>query len=87
MSDTHETPRDNRSFLDKLTERVKGLFGQRRIKIITSKIKYMSSNNNFGITFDLPKNQSNIIKVIGVGGGEAMRLTTCLNKASKGSIL
>ena len=29
----------------------------------------MSSNNDFGITFDLPKNQSNVIKVIGVGGG------------------
>lgn len=30
----------------------------------------MGSNNDFGgITFDLPKNQSNVIKVIGVGGG------------------
>tara|TARA_B110000003_G_scaffold212149_1_gene211134 strand:+ start:591 stop:2501 length:1911 start_codon:yes stop_codon:yes gene_type:complete len=29
----------------------------------------MSSSNDFGITFDLPKNQSNVIKVIGVGGG------------------
>lgn len=30
----------------------------------------MSSNTNFGnISFDLPKNQSNVIKVIGVGGG------------------
>ena len=29
----------------------------------------MSSNNELGITFDLPKNQSNVIKVIGVGGG------------------
>lgn len=30
----------------------------------------MESNNEFGnITFDLPKNQSNVIKVIGVGGG------------------
>ena len=29
----------------------------------------MSSNNDFGIQFDLPKNQSNVIKVIGVGGG------------------
>jgi cell division protein FtsZ len=29
----------------------------------------MSSNNDFGIHFDLPKNQSNVIKVIGVGGG------------------
>lgn len=30
----------------------------------------MSSNNDLGnISFDLPKNQSNVIKVIGVGGG------------------
>ena len=30
----------------------------------------MEINNEFGnITFDLPKNQSNVIKVIGVGGG------------------
>tara|TARA_R110000868_G_scaffold822_3_gene6106 strand:- start:172 stop:2118 length:1947 start_codon:yes stop_codon:yes gene_type:complete len=30
----------------------------------------MSSSNEFGsISFDLPKNQSNVIKVIGVGGG------------------
>ena len=30
----------------------------------------MSKNNEFdGIAFDLPKNQSNVIKVIGVGGG------------------
>lgn len=30
----------------------------------------MSNNTEFdGISFDLPKNQSNVIKVIGVGGG------------------
>ena len=30
----------------------------------------MSSTNEFdNIAFDLPKNQSNVIKVIGVGGG------------------
>ena len=30
----------------------------------------MSDNTEFeGIAFDLPKNQSNVIKVIGVGGG------------------
>ena len=30
----------------------------------------MTSNSEFGsISFDLPKNQSNVIKVIGVGGG------------------
>ncbi|MEN9929691.1 MAG: hypothetical protein RLZZ231_1612, partial [Bacteroidota bacterium] len=29
----------------------------------------MNSNSDFGsISFDLPKNQSNVIKVIGVGG-------------------
>jgi cell division protein FtsZ len=30
----------------------------------------MMSNSEFGsISFDLPKNQQNVIKVIGVGGG------------------
>jgi len=29
----------------------------------------MSSSTDFDISFDLPKNQSNVIKVIGVGGG------------------
>ncbi len=29
----------------------------------------MSEGNNMGISFDLPKNQSSVIKVIGVGGG------------------
>ena len=30
----------------------------------------MNNNTEFdGISFDLPKNQSNVIKVIGVGGG------------------
>jgi|GEM_PF-4187478 len=42
-------------------------------------------NNNF--SFDLPKNKSNVIKVIGVGGGGSMPLIICFNKASTGLIL
>jgi cell division GTPase FtsZ len=38
--------------------------------IINIKTNKMMSNSEFGsISFDLPKNQSNVIKVIGVGGG------------------
>ncbi len=41
----------------------------------------MESNSEFGsISFDLPKNQSNVIKVIGVGGGGSNAINTCLNK-------
>ena len=29
----------------------------------------MDENLDLGISFDLPKNQSNVIKAIGVGGG------------------
>ena len=44
----------------------------------------MTSNSDFGnISFDLPKNQSNVIKVIGVGAEEVMPSITCLNKALK----
>ncbi len=36
----------------------------------TDKKEFMSNKKDFGgIAFDLPKNQSNVIKVIGVGGG------------------
>ena len=52
---------------------IKGLFGQRRINTIytpTNNNSSMSKNNEFdNIAFDLPKNKSNVIKVIGVGGG------------------
>jgi len=44
----------------------------------------MSSNNNFGITFDLPKNQSNIIKVIGVGGGGSNAINHMFKQGIKG---
>ena len=44
----------------------------------------MSSNNNFGITFDLPKNQSNVIKVIGVGGGGSNAINHIFKQGIKG---
>jgi cell division protein FtsZ len=44
----------------------------------------MSSNNEFGITFDLPKNQSNVIKVIGVGGGGSNAINHMFNLGIKG---
>jgi cell division protein FtsZ len=48
----------------------------------------MMSNSEFGsISFDLPKNQSNVIKVIGVGGGGSNAINTCLNKELKAWIL
>jgi cell division protein FtsZ len=38
----------------------------------------MMSNSEFGsISFDLPKNQSNVIKVIGVGGGGSNDIIVC----------
>jgi len=44
----------------------------------------MSSNNEIGIKFDLPKNQSNIIKVIGVGGGGSNAINHMFNQGIKG---
>ena len=44
----------------------------------------MSSNNEFGITFDMPKNQSNVIKVIGVGGGGSNAINHMFNLGIKG---
>ena len=44
----------------------------------------MSSNNDFGIQFDLPKNQSNVIKVIGVGGGGSNAINHMFNQGIKG---
>ena len=44
----------------------------------------MSSNNDFGITFDLPKNQSNVIKVIGVGGGGSNAINHMFKQGIKG---
>ena len=44
----------------------------------------MEDLTNFGgISFDLPKNQSNVIKVIGVGGGGSNAINHMLNKESK----
>lgn len=39
---------------------------------------------NFGITFDLPKNQSNVIKVIGVGGGGSNAINHMFQQGIKG---
>jgi cell division protein FtsZ len=45
----------------------------------------MSSNNEFDkIEFDLPKNQSNVIKVIGVGGGGSNAINHMFKQGIKG---
>ena len=45
----------------------------------------MSNNNEFGnIAFDLPKNQSNVIKVIGVGGGGSNAINHMFQQGIKG---
>lgn len=45
----------------------------------------MSNNSDFGnITFDLPKNQSNVIKVIGVGGGGSNAINHMFQQGIKG---
>jgi cell division protein FtsZ len=45
----------------------------------------MSSNKNIGnITFDLPKNQSNVIKVVGVGGGGSNAINHMFQQGIKG---
>ena len=45
----------------------------------------MSSNSDLGnITFDLPKNQSNVIKVIGVGGGGSNAINHMFQQGIKG---
>ncbi|RED50169.1 cell division protein FtsZ [Seonamhaeicola aphaedonensis] len=45
----------------------------------------MSSNKEFeSITFDLPKNQSNVIKVIGVGGGGSNAINHMFQQGIKG---
>ncbi|MFI2742693.1 cell division protein FtsZ [Zhouia sp. PK063] len=45
----------------------------------------MSSNADFGnISFDLPKNQSNVIKVIGVGGGGSNAINYMYSQGIKG---
>jgi len=44
----------------------------------------MSNSNDFGITFDLPKNKSNVIKVIGVGGGGSNAINHMFQQGIKG---
>ena len=45
----------------------------------------MISNSDFGsISFDLPKNQSNVIKVIGVGGGGSNAINHMFKQGIKG---
>lgn len=45
----------------------------------------MSSTTDFGnISFDLPKNQSNVIKVIGVGGGGSNAINHMFRQGIKG---
>lgn len=45
----------------------------------------MSNNTDFGsISFDLPKNQSNVIKVIGVGGGGSNAINHMFKQGIKG---
>ncbi len=45
----------------------------------------MSNNNDFeNIAFDLPKNQSNVIKVIGVGGGGSNAINHMFQQGIKG---
>ena len=54
-------------------------------KYLTSKINNMSSKKNIGsITFDLPKNQSNVIKVIGIGGGGSNAINHMFLQGIKG---
>ena len=44
----------------------------------------MSNSKDFGIHFDLPKNQSNVIKVIGVGGGGSNAINHMYKQGIKG---
>lgn len=45
----------------------------------------MTSNSDFGsISFDLPKNQSNVIKVIGIGGGASNAINHMFKQGIKG---
>jgi len=44
----------------------------------------MDENLDLGISFDLPKNQSNVIKAIGVGGGGSNAINHMYNQGIKG---
>lgn len=59
------------------------VFGKR--VIVEKEKEFMSSNAEFGgISFDLPKNQSNVIKVIGVGGGGSNAINHMFQSGIKG---
>ena len=47
----------------------------------------MNTTDFGGITFDLPKNQSNVIKVIGVGGGGSNAINHMFQQGIKELIL
>ncbi|GGK20815.1 cell division protein FtsZ [Yeosuana aromativorans] len=58
---------------------------KRKNSINTSKTEFMSSKKEFdSIAFDLPKNQSNVIKVIGVGGGGSNAINHMFQQGIKG---
>ena len=44
----------------------------------------MEDNLDLGISFDLPKNQSNVIKAIGVGGGGSNAINHMFKQGIKG---
>ncbi|MBC8299239.1 MAG: cell division protein FtsZ [Pelagibacterales bacterium] len=44
----------------------------------------MEDNLDLGITFDLPKNKSNVIKAIGIGGGGSNAINYMFNQGIKG---
>ena len=44
----------------------------------------MDENLDLGISFDLPKNQSNVIKAIGVGGGGSNAINHMYRQGIKG---
>ena len=53
--------------------------------VLTSQNKeYMSTNFDETIAFDMPKNQSNVIKVIGVGGGGSNAINHMFSQGIKG---
>ena len=47
----------------------------------------MDENLDLGISFDLPKNQSNVIKAIGVGGGGSNAINHMYKQGIKESTL
>jgi cell division protein FtsZ len=61
------------------------LKAKKKQKTKTNTHKIMNSNSEIGsISFDLPKNQSNVIKVIGVGGGGSNAINHMFKQGIKG---